>query len=286
MARINFFIQSTSKPAGIYVRLRDGRKTDTKAKTNFAINPEDWSKVKGKPRNLKDEKFKALNTELVNFSTNLLNHFNKNLGKTPITSDWLKLFINPPQKTNELPNNLVAYFDHYAEHQKNSITDSTYKKVYVNKHLLERFQKETKREYLIAEVDANFKLKFEEYCLKEKYAPNTIARAIKFIKTICYHARTNGIETSRLLEGISVKFQSTDKVYLPYDELALIEKKKFESEHLDNARDWLLISCETGQRVSDFMRFSKNMIRYEKKKPLIEFTQIKTNKVMTVPLSK
>jgi len=55
---------------------------------------------------------------------------------------------------------------------------------------------------------------------------------------------------------------------------------------LTNARDWLLISCETGQRVSDFLRFKKDMIRHENDKPLIEFTQVKTAKIMTVPLSK
>ena len=60
----------------------------------------------------------------------------------------------------------------------------------------------------------------------------------------------------------------------------------FNSEALDNARDWLIISCETGQRVSDFLRFKKEMIRYENKKPLIEFTQAKTEKIMTIPLSK
>ena len=60
-------------------------------------------------------------------------------------------------------------------------------------------------------------------------------------------------------------------------------------DYLDNARDWLLISCYCGQRISDFMRFDKSMIRYEKNKqgilkPFIEFTQVKTNKLMTVAL--
>ncbi len=56
--------------------------------------------------------------------------------------------------------------------------------------------------------------------------------------------------------------------------------------YLDNARDWLVISCETGQRVSDFMRFKSDMIRNEGKVPLIEFTQVKTGKIMAIPLSK
>lgn len=59
--------------------------------------------------------------------------------------------------------------------------------------------------------------------------------------------------------------------------------------NLDNARDWLIISCYCGQRISDFLRFDKSMIRYEINKegidkPLIEFTQVKTGKIMTIPL--
>lgn len=55
-------------------------------------------------------------------------------------------------------------------------------------------------------------------------------------------------------------------------------------DYLDNARDWLLISCYTGQRVSDFMRFTKDMIRFEKGVPVLEFDQVKTDKSMTIPL--
>lgn len=32
------------------------------------------------------------------------------------------------------------------------------------------------------------------------------------------------------------------------------------------------------------MRFTKNMIRYENDKPLLEFTQVKTDKIMTIPV--
>ena len=46
MPTIKFYIQSDKKPAGIYVRLREGRNIDAKAKTNYAINPLDWNNKK------------------------------------------------------------------------------------------------------------------------------------------------------------------------------------------------------------------------------------------------
>jgi hypothetical protein len=285
MATIKYFIQTTKNPAKIYIRLRDGRKIDAKAKTKFVINPSDWSEAKGQPKNLKDESYKKLNEDLIEFSTDLLKHYNKANGTQEINSDWLRDFINP-KPIEAIPTKLVDYFDYYAQHKQSTLKNSTFVKLNVNKHLLQRFQKEQEKEYCIDEVNTKFKLDFEKYCLAQKYAPNTIARALRFIKTLCYHAKSNGIETSYQLDNIKVKFEKVDKLYLNKDELQMIEDARFEHDYLDNARDWLLISCETGQRVSDFMRFNKGQIRFEGDVPLIEFTQVKTDTIMSVPLSK
>jgi len=286
MATINFYLQSKNNPAGIYVRLREGTKIDAKAKTKFAVNPIDWSATKGQPKNLKDENFKRLNNDLVNFKAELLNHYNKSAGNNSINSQWLKDFINPPTQDGAIPTKLVAYFDYYTKHKKNAIGSSTYKRNNVYKHLVERFEKSCDRTYFIKDINADFKLQFEAYCLAENYAHNTIARTVKFIKTLCYHARNNGIETHFQLDAIAPKLEKTDKVFLSLEEIKKIEDCNIEPDYLINTRDWLLVSCETGQRVSDFLRFTKDMIRYENSKPLIEFTQVKTRKIMTVPLSK
>ena len=286
MATINYLIQSKNNPAAIYIRFKEGRNIDIKAKTNFVINPANWSNTKGQPKVLKDEVFKKLNADLVNLKTDLLNHYNNKSVNTNINTKWLKDFINPSIEPDAIPNNLIAYFDYYAKHKKSSLQPATYKKLFVNKHLLERFEIATKATYLITDVHADFKLKFETFCKKENYAANTIARVIKFIKTICYHAQSNGITTHFQLNNIKTKIEKIEKIFLTPEEIEKIEKADLKLEHLLNARDWLVISCETGQRVSDFMRFSKEQIRYEGNVPLCEFTQIKTDKIMAIPLSK
>jgi hypothetical protein len=138
------------------------------------------------------------------------------------------------------------------------VTESTLKKCGVNKNLLSRFEKHIKHSLLISDVNLDFKLKFERYCKSEKYAPNTIARAVRFFKTICCHARLKGIETSRDLDAISIKYVKSEHIYLTFDELDKIKNldKDILSERLDNARDWLLICCYTAQRVSDFKKFN------------------------------
>ncbi len=286
MATINFLIQSKGNTAGIYIRLREGRNIDAKAKTKYVINSTDWSAAKGQPKNLKDEDFKKLNKDLIDLGNDLLTHYNKSVNNTEINTQWLKDFIKPPEQAEAIPNKLTAYFDYYSTHKKSTIEASTHTKLHVNKHLVERFQKSTNREYYIKDVNADFKLKFEAYCISDNYAPNTIARTIKFIKTICYHARNNGIETHFQLNSISAKTVKVEKIFLTPEEIVQIQKKDLKFDYLVNARDWLIISCETGQRVSDFMRFTKEQIRFEGEVPLIEFTQVKTGKIMAIPLSK
>ena len=115
-----------------------------------------------------------------------------------------------------------------------------------------------------------------------KYAPNTIATAFKFIKAVCNHAGYNGNKISPQLKGVSKAFVSKDVLHLNFEELNIIEKISSEklTDSLDNTRDWLLISCYTGQRLSDFMRFVPEMITGDN----INFTQKKTGKNMTIAL--
>lgn len=235
MATINFYLQSKNNPAGIYVRLKDGTRIDAKAKTRYLIDPSLWSQTKNQLKNLKDEEFKNLNEGLQRLKSDILNHYNISFSNSEINSKWLKEFLNPTTSQEEIPTKLVLYFDYYALHKKNILARSSSAKLHVNKHLIERFQKATKTEYLIKDVNASFKLEFEAYCRQGNYAPNTIARAIKFIKTICYHARNNGIETHFQLNCLAMKYEKADKIYLDFEEIALIEKADFPIEHLVNA---------------------------------------------------
>jgi integrase len=285
MASIKFIVKSKSDISTIYVRFKQNP-YDITAKTNFIINYRDWSNAKGLPKTTKDANLKRLDNDLRKLSVDLMAHYNNSIGKDSINTEWLKSFINPKPKQKDVSSKLISYFDHYLLHKKNVLSKASFKKLNVVKQLVYRFQKATKREYLIKEVDNDFKLKFENYCLTENYAPNTIARTFNFVKTICYHARNNGIETHFQLDGITTKYHKVEKIYLSPVEIIKIEKAKLTSDNHIHARDWLVISCETGQRVSDFLKFNEKMIRFESKKPLIEFTQQKTKKLMTVPLSK
>ena len=57
-----------------------------------------------------------------------------------------------------------------------------------------------------------------------------------------------------------------------------------EDERLRIGRDWLLIGCYTGQRISDFIRMEKSMINTIKGREYIILTQEKTSTNVVIPL--
>jgi integrase len=293
MASIYLLLQSKKNPAVIYVRLRDGRTLDIKAKTNYHIDPVNWDDAEQRPtkKAMKLIDFANLDTDLATLKNDLLKEYNKSKGVKVVDALWLKDFVNPPQVEEKHTDKLVDYIDTFIEFKRSDVKSSTITKCNVIKHLLQRYQKHTKSILYIRDIDTKFKMDFEKYCISVGYAPNTTARNIRFVKTFCRHAKSNGVETHHQLDSIKAKYYKVDNIYLDEVEIKKIEDIKISelTDGLENARDWLLISCFCGQRVSDFLRFDKSMIRYEKNKagelkPLIEFTQVKTEKIMTIPL--
>ncbi|WP_426065254.1 phage integrase SAM-like domain-containing protein [Flavobacterium sp. DSP2-3-1] len=293
MASINLLLQSKNSPAVIYVRLRDGRTLDIKAKTNYHIDIDNWEEAEQRPtkKAMKLIDFANLDTDLATLKNDLLKAYNKSKGVKTVDAQWLKDFVNPPQVGEKHTDKLVDYIDTFIDFKKRDVKSSTITKCNVIKHLLERYQKHTKSILYIRDIDTKFKMDFEKYSISVGYAPNTTARNIRFIKTFCKHAKANGVETHHQLDSIKAKYYKVESIYLTPIEIESIEniESKDLTDGLENARDWLLISCYCGQRVSDFLRFDKSMIRYEKNKtgelkPLIEFTQVKTDKIMTIPL--
>jgi len=297
MATVNFLYRSTRDTSTLNIRFlyREGSGdsgTDhiIGCKTNLEVSRHYWTK-QHKLTRVKDVDViiqqTSVRAELSKIETFILTAFNED-GVKEVDKQWLTNVIHNyynPIETVELPLDLISYIEHYKTSKKNEVTNSTIKKINVVKHKLERFQEYRNRVIYIKDVDINFKRDIEDYMLQEGYAPNTIAREVKYIKTFCNHARKNGIETSKQLEYILARTVKVDSIYLTPEEIENLKTLTELSERLESIRDWFLISYYTGQRISDFLRFKKEMIRNEQGKPLLEFTQQKTDKLMTVPLS-
>ena len=292
MATINFLYRSTKANSNLIVRLlfrENGKDYVIGAKTKLDIEKDYWinKHTINKPRDIEiANKQVNTNSELNKIKNHILKAFS-NRTTNSINKEWLtkqiEHYYNPPTVHEELPKELLSYIDSYTD--KNKFKKQTLKNYNTVKNLLIRYETFSNETIQINNVNEKFKNKFEDYCLSQGYAPNTIAKAFSVVRTICQDAKYNGIEVSYQLEKVRYKYVKAEMIYLTFEELEKIEKVEL-NDSLSNARDWLIISCFTGQRISDFMKFTKEQIRAEKGKSLLEFTQYKTNKIMTIPIHK
>ena len=293
MASINFLYRSTKEKSNLVLRLLyryNGADYVFGAKTKFEIEKNYWSKQhKKKSKDIEiTNKQTDVNNELNKIENHVLNIFNSASIET-INKDWLQTEIDNyynPKKETKIPTNLIDYIDFYLDYRKNEITETNKSKCRVIKNKLIKYETFINKKILIKNINDSFKNEFVNYQKERMYSQNTIQREFVNIKTFCKHARYLGLETHPQLDSLRIDRQKVEKIYLTFGDLTKIEtiSKEKLTDSLDNAKDWLIISCYTGQRVSDFMRFTDEQIRIEDGKHLLEFTQKKTGKNMTVPL--
>ncbi len=270
----------------VYIRLVNGRKKDIKVKTDFSVPLCDWNLETQSPRKNARELSIALNGLNLKIQSSLL-EASKN--GEEINSAWLKKIMNIEPEESK-PKTLLDYLEYYLEKRETELSDGNKKRIGGGvKGMIERFQKAKKKLINGTDVNMDFKRDFERYGKDEGYAHNTIQKTLKFIKSICTFAAQDGFPTSTELGRFKFKFHETEVVFLTEEEIEQIIKVELPTESLDNARDWLIISCYTGQRHSDFSRFSKAMIKMGKDKngkprPYLDFSQLKTSNKMMFPL--
>ncbi|TWP29257.1 hypothetical protein ETU09_03290 [Apibacter muscae] len=297
MASLKYLIQSKNNPATIYLRLSIDRGSNFKKKIPLVVNPKNWSIKKGKALE-KDISEKNLNSELSKLETFIIEKLNiSQKNNEVINSLWLEnkidVYFGDRNNSNEGTDFsvLTNYLDYYIaekekEYEKGLITLGTLKKVKTVKNNILEFQKYSKRSFRISDINKEFISNIEYYSKNIlNHSPNTIGRFIKFIKAIVHHAQNNqGITISNdinLIKGYSLK---TPKTYLSFEEIEKIEQTTFTQDYLDNARDWLIIGCFTGQRVSDLLNFTSSDLIQIQGKDLIQIKQQKTQKLVSIPI--
>jgi integrase len=297
MATVHFLYRSTREKSCLEVRLQHTENTIKylwSAKTKIEVSKDYWTKYhKINSRKVEIRNQQAKVKKLCSTIENLILDNFKTTTPEVITKDWMQekidLYYNPKKydaPAETIPKNLIEYFDYYIKYKENYPSEVLIRKYRVLQKKLMRFQTHRKKPILIKDVNKRFKLEFSDYCESQQYSRITIQRDFAEVKTICIDARTKGVETSLELDKLSFPRLKATNIFLTFEEITAIEniEQSKLTESLENTKDWLIISCYCGQRISDFMRFTKEMIRIENGKSLIEFTQKKTGKIMTVPL--
>lgn len=312
MIKTKFFVRQTSGEGvtPIYVRVTNGRAFDFKTPTKETCIASHWNgengmmkerffvEQNGKLVEKRDGATRALvvesrviNERLTELAKKIEKSFKESEG-IEFNLEWLKNVINPPVfKENAIPDDFVAYCDVFTEQKKHHVSEEYLGKINRTRDMVAEFLKHFKRKNLkFNELNQQFASDFGTYMIEvKKYAKNYVANTLKLVRIVANHAERNGIKLHPQIKLVKSKLEKTIFQILTPEELEVIENHGFDNEDYDNVRDWLLISCYTGQRISDFMRFELDMFSTSKDKDgrefhFLNFTQDKTEEILQLPV--
>ena len=249
-----------------------------------------WTELKSRKKFKDVDKIKR-KSEVENHLAELENSIISEFNNTPINmidKNWLKRVVNEyyfEEKTENIPNDLVNYIDYFNEVKKHDLKEYNLNRYKALKRKLTDFEDKYGYSCFFKRINENFKSNYIEYCKDLMYSVNTYEKELTRIKTLCRHARSKGVDVSPEFEMLKIKKETSPIIFFTNEEISKIRKLEKLPPKLDVARDWLLISCYTGQRISDFFKFDQSMIvKYEDGKAL-EFTQQKTGNKVSVPIT-
>ena len=298
MAKVTYRIKTKSNPASIYVRLRDGRNIDLTAKTGKTIYPKFWKDNKIKRAAAFDDKLNLENA-LNDLTALILRKRNDSITDGIVLSNgWLQEVLGEWQGLTKQDKS--TYFDDvmqlsidkmpFRQRQgKVGLSPGSIKNYKTSLNRFKKFQVHKASRILLSDINLEFYNDFLTF-LRDTLglAANSIGKVVKNIKTICREAQEQGLKVNQQVFGKSFIPPSEETMFttLNPEELELIATYEGK-QYLENARDWLIISCWTGCRVGDLMKLDTNNIKkINQDINLIEYTQNKTGKTIKAPMRK
>ncbi|VDH15625.1 Site-specific recombinase XerD [Algoriella xinjiangensis] len=301
MATIAYSIRSSKndKLSSIYLRFRDSSRIDVNLAVNY-LNclPSNFKngKCKVSSYKVKESDTDTLNVILEKLKTHVLGDFLENEHSITNAKLWLKQSIESFNNADEQKDldDFIVFLDYYLDSKVGSVADSTYKKIKTEITKLKKFVTDSSdffkagQKIRFKNLNDSFLRRYEDYLESLNYQSQTYSKKVKNLKQVCVFAKQNNIVVNEAI--FNWKFKVFKKpndakfIYLNFEELQSITDLKLKTGYLDNARDWLLIACFTGQRVSDFLQFNKGNIKKDSDLDFIEFTQQKTKKLMKIPI--
>ncbi|MEQ3654996.1 MAG: phage integrase SAM-like domain-containing protein [Dokdonia sp.] len=295
MASIKYEVIGKSTNAPIHLRLSVKRGITPRCKTGLFINPKQWSD-KTKLPNQNVAKNKNLTTELLKLKVFILERCNEvQRNGDLIDKEWLQHSIDlffkrvTEDKQSDRVKDAIQDIIDDAGTRKNSKGGLGLSKSRINsykslKRIISEYPKA--KNLKVKQVNIRFAKEFLKWLTNDKgYAESYAVKKIADLKTVCFDAEVNGVEVHHQLKKIShPKKNNENIIYLSNKELEKIQQIELNNGALDNARKWLLLGCNIGQRGNDLLSINEDNFKIRNGLHVIELTQQKTNKNVTIPV--
>jgi len=140
--------------------------------------------------------------------------------------------------------------------------------------------------FTVKDINIQFGKEFLTWMMNDQnYSESYSRKKIDDLKTVCGEAEIYGVDVSKQLRKVKGGKPKNDSViYLSPEELGIIENTTLVSDAHQNARKWLLLGCNLGQRGSDLLKLNKSNFIKRNGLEVIELKQQKTGKQVTIPI--
>lgn len=302
MATARFRIKTQNELNTIYFRLRIGRTNDFEISLDDFKCPKDrWSNSKQQilPTDIVD--YRSINLTLDKLQNYIINLVNNDFdSKIKYSTKWFRLevftFLNKQDKIEEDVHKIYVlnFFEYYkdkvlpqekAKDGVNMLSVQTKKNFSSAFSKYEKFENvHSKTKFKLKELDDEILEDYKQFLFKtENLSVETTNKYIKTFLSVLEYGKKIGVFKNELNFNKIPKPKDIDNApYLNFEEIDRIMKVDLRG-YLDNARDWLVIGCETGLRVSDLLNLNSSRIQDEE---YIKIVTTKTRETVVIPISK
>ena len=288
MSTIGFRIRGKNplKSYQIKLRLSISRTEVFELSSGQLINADDWDFKKQFPKKNRDATVKAVELKL----QSMLSNINISLVKAQncgveINRDWLQEQINneyddnvrinvlKPDTNEEKKTYLLYHIEKYIEQAPSKkvkgksslgLEENTIKKYITFKNLMIRYESVIKKKIKFEHLTKDFIDRFIHWLrIEQGYGENYAGKQIDHLKTMCNDAKKYDVKINSYSESIErFKENDNDRYIITYtlDEIETIRNTQMPNERLENAKNWMLLGFEIGQRGSDLLNIDKSKI--------------------------
>jgi len=174
-----------------------------------------------------------------------------------------------------------------------NVTIRTYEQTF---RVLKAFSEKKFKKLDFDDIDIPFYSQFNHFLTKEyksevsgkSFKINTVGKHITNLKTFMQDAVEKKLtnNTSFTSKSFKVMHETIETIYLTQDEIdALYKLNLTKSKKQENVRDFFIIGCETGLRISDLKRLGSDNIVVHEGDKYISIEMRKTEKPVIIPIS-